>query len=331
MMAEIGASNAQDSRRIERELWLAMQEAHNRYKDSSAALDALTASPPSGGSSSERDLEIEPASVEQRIAFENYIEARLQLSEFLASRQNAAPRETVVLKEAGGTQGAVPRVPLWVVPSVMAVCLFTTALGVGCLVEERRQSRALEVARSDANAALNQTRQQVEALSNRMEALKTANMAGARSGNKPAALPRSNHVRSYSTAVRLTPSTGRTARNDRELVEQQRGDRRNYREFTLTPLKHSARIGPVGLTLLKVDPELKFFDLSITVDNLRPNKKRVNLNKPVWIDLSGRPRAVVLVVNRINRDRVQGYLSEPKNQLWTWRRDSPETRVVASR
>src|SRR5690349_15906108 len=115
MMAEIGASNAQDGRRIERDLWLAMQEAHNRYKSSSAALDALTAMPPCGDSSSEGNLQIEPASAEQRTAFENYIEARLQLSEFLVSRQNTEPREAVVPKEAGGTRRAVLGLPEWVV------------------------------------------------------------------------------------------------------------------------------------------------------------------------------------------------------------------------
>jgi hypothetical protein len=49
----------------------------------------------------------------------------------------------------------------------------------------------------------------------------------------------------------------------------------------------------------------------------------------VWIDLSGRPKAVELVVYQINRDRVQGYLSEPKYQLWSLGRASPEPQLAA--
>jgi hypothetical protein len=75
--------------------------------------------------------------------------------------------------------------------------------------------------------------------------------------------------------------------------------------------------------------EHKFADLSITVDHLRPNRKRVNPYEPVWIDLSGRPKAVELVVYQINRDRVRGYLNEPKYQLWSLGRASPEPRLAA--
>ena len=47
--------------------------------DASAALDALTAMSPAGVDSAERNLQIDAAAAVQRTAFEDYIEARLQL------------------------------------------------------------------------------------------------------------------------------------------------------------------------------------------------------------------------------------------------------------
>jgi hypothetical protein len=68
----------------------------------------------------------------------------------------------------------------------------------------------------------------------------------------------------------------------------------------------------MGLTLVRVDSRHQAFDLSIAVDNLIPQKKRMTIDEPVWFDRSGRPGAVEVVVTRVNRDLVQGYLSIPK-------------------
>ena len=326
----IGASTAQDSRGIEHELWLAMQAAHKRYENSSAALRALMVMSPCESASSERTLHIEAAALEQRTAFENYVEARLQLSEFLLSRLTTEPRERVIPEDAGNSSRAAPGTPKWVVLAVVAGLLFPTVFGLGYLALERSQSRALAAARGEANAALNRTRNRVEELFGQVEALEAANQRLARSADRAAALLHSNRaLPSHVAALRLAPRGGRIARNHQELVQLQKDGTRSYREFTLTTLKHTGRIGPISLTALKIDPKRKFFDLSITVDHLRPSKMRVKLYEPVWIDLSGRPKAVELVVNRISRDRVQGYLSEPKYPLWSWGHASPEPRVVA--
>jgi hypothetical protein len=187
-------------------------------------------------------------------------------------------------------------------------------------VHERRQSPDLEAARDAANLALNQTQKQVQALARQVEELKAKDQDMARSASA-AALMKTNGVRSGQTATPSLASGGRSiARNHQELVHLQKRSERHYREFTLTPWKHSERIGPIGLTVLQVDPEHKFLDLSITVDNLTPKRKRVNLYEPVWIDWNGRPRAVELVFNRIDRDRMQGYLSEPKYRRIAGRR-----------
>ena len=41
-------------------------------------------------------------------------------------------------------------------------------------------------------------------------------------------------------------------------------------------------------------------------------KKNVNLYEPVWITLEDRPQPVQLVVNHVEKNEIEGYLSEPK-------------------
>jgi hypothetical protein len=121
------------------------------------------------------------------------------------------------------------------------------------------------------------------------------------------------------------------ARSHEEVVQLQKRGERNYHEFTFTPSKHAERIGGIALSVANVDPQRKSFDVSITVDNRTLNKKRVSLYEPVWFDLSGRPKAVELVVNQINWDRLQGYLSEPKSPRTALQRLFPVSDLLATR
>jgi hypothetical protein len=65
-----------------------MQAAYHEYKNSSATLEALASSVPREIRSRDPDLQLEMAAEQQRVTFENYIEARLQFSEFLLSGEN---------------------------------------------------------------------------------------------------------------------------------------------------------------------------------------------------------------------------------------------------
>jgi len=48
------------------------------------------------------------------------------------------------------------------------------------------------------------------------------------------------------------------------------------------------------------------------VDDNALNKKNVNLYEPVWITLGDRPQPVQLVVNHVEKNEIEGYVSEPK-------------------
>ena len=68
----------------------------------------------------------------------------------------------------------------------------------------------------------------------------------------------------------------------------------------------------MSLSLRKVNTKRKSYDLAMFVDDNQMQKKSVNLYEPIWINLEDRPQPVQLVVNRITKDQIQGYISEPK-------------------
>jgi len=105
---------------------------------------------------------------------------------------------------------------------------------------------------------------------------------------------------------------GSIARTHGELVMLQKRGERNYYEFHLDKTKGFQRVGPVSVSLRKVNFKRKSYNLAMIVDDAELNKKSVNLYEPVWITLSDRPQPLELVVNRINKNQVDGYVSEPK-------------------
>ncbi len=95
------------------------------------------------------------------------------------------------------------------------------------------------------------------------------------------------------------------------MVLQKRGER-NYYEFHLDKSKTFQRVGPVSVSLRKVNLKHKNYNLALMVDDNQLDKKNVNLFEPVWITLPDRPQPVELVVNQVGKDQITGYVSEPK-------------------
>jgi hypothetical protein len=87
---------------------------------------------------------------------------------------------------------------------------------------------------------------------------------------------------------------------------------RNFYPFQIARSKQFQRTGPLGISLRKADPKHKRFDMVMLVDDAQLEKKRVNLFEPVLIRLADQSRPVELVVNRIGKDQIAGYVSELK-------------------
>ena len=105
---------------------------------------------------------------------------------------------------------------------------------------------------------------------------------------------------------------GSIAKTHEELVALEKRGERNYVEFDLTKSKQFQRIGPLPLSLRKVDTKHKKYDLALILDDNELSKKQVNLYEPIWIHTDNGAQPAMVVVNRIEKNLVHGYISTPK-------------------
>ena len=73
-------------------------------------------------------------------------------------------------------------------------------------------------------------------------------------------------------------------------------------EFDLTKSNQFQRIGPLPPSLRKADAKHKKYDLALIV----------NLYEPIWIHTENGAQPAMVVVNRIEKNLVHGYISTPK-------------------
>jgi len=105
---------------------------------------------------------------------------------------------------------------------------------------------------------------------------------------------------------------GSIAKNHEELVALAKRGERSYFEFDLTKSKQFQRVGPLTLSLRKADTKHKSYDLEMVVDDNKLTKKKVNLYEPIWIHAENDSQPVQVVVNRVEKNLVHGYVSAPK-------------------
>jgi uncharacterized coiled-coil protein SlyX len=105
---------------------------------------------------------------------------------------------------------------------------------------------------------------------------------------------------------------GSIAKTHEELVVLQKRGERSYTEFDLMKAKQFQRIGPITLSLRKADTKHKSYDIEMIVDDNEMTKKKVNLYEPIWIHTENESQPVQIVVNRIEKNLIHGYVSAPK-------------------
>jgi len=105
------------------------------------------------------------------------------------------------------------------------------------------------------------------------------------------------------------------ARNSTELAELRRKGERDYVEFDIRKSKEFSRIGDVLVQLKKTDVKRQKYEVVINADDSPIQKKDRTANEPVTF-LVGRDRVrYELVVNYVDKDRIRGYISAPKDKL----------------
>lgn len=105
---------------------------------------------------------------------------------------------------------------------------------------------------------------------------------------------------------------GSIARTHEELVALAKRGERSYFEFNLTKSKQFSRVGPIMLSLRRSDTKHKNFDVAMMVDDNELSKKKVNIYEPIWIHREGDPQPLQIIINRIEKNQVQGYVSAPR-------------------
>jgi chromosome segregation ATPase len=117
------------------------------------------------------------------------------------------------------------------------------------------------------------------------------------------------------TDVKTTLSA-QIARNAGELSDLRKKGERDYFEFDIAKPKKSelTRVADVQLQLRRTDPKKAKYDVLIQVDDSRLEKKDRTANEPVQF-LVGRDKLrYEVVVNYVDKDRIRGYLSAPKDK-----------------
>jgi chromosome segregation ATPase len=107
--------------------------------------------------------------------------------------------------------------------------------------------------------------------------------------------------------------SGLIATNHGELEELKHKGDRNYIEFTLQRGAQPTLLSTVKLQLKKVDVKRSKYTLEVSADDRNIEKKDKNLDEPVQFYTGKDPVLFELVVNNIDKNKVSGYLSTPKN------------------
>jgi hypothetical protein len=105
---------------------------------------------------------------------------------------------------------------------------------------------------------------------------------------------------------------GAIARTHDELVTLAHKTDRDYFEFTLPHRKAQQKMGTVTVELERTDPKRNVFSVYLMFDDKRTERPNKAVNEPVYFYVQGASSALELVVNKLGKDTVSGYMSTPK-------------------
>ncbi len=110
----------------------------------------------------------------------------------------------------------------------------------------------------------------------------------------------------------LGVQSGLIARNREEVEELKRRGERNIFDFDLRKTKQASRVGPIQLTLRKVDTKKFRYTMTVYADDKSIEKRDKTVNEPVQFYVKGARAPYEIVVFEVSKDHAVGYLSTPK-------------------
>ena len=226
---------------------------------------------------------------------------------------------------------------------VVAALLLLGVAAAAYAIHERKIAKQLEKENGAVTSTLDSTRDQMGALTTRLDA-----MNAERQAEKPAPHPSPDHSVLYRKPVTAasmrhriddprwkkvqgqldeqgkqidstrqdlantrTELQGSIATTHDQLVMLEKKGERSYYEFDLDKSGQVQREGPVGVRLRKANTKHQYADLELMVDDFKVSKKHVNIYEPVVFYSGDRKAPVELVINSIGKNHIHGYVSEP--------------------
>ena len=102
------------------------------------------------------------------------------------------------------------------------------------------------------------------------------------------------------------------AKNHDEIDVLRRMNERDYYEFTIAGRNKPQKVGNVTVELKGVNEKRNRSNLVYIAEDKRFDAKNVNINTPIFFYLSGTKLPEELVINKIGKNTISGYVSVPK-------------------
>ncbi len=103
------------------------------------------------------------------------------------------------------------------------------------------------------------------------------------------------------------------ARNHDEIDVLRRMGERDYIEFSIAGKNKPQKIGNVTVELKGVNEKHNRANLSVVLEDKKLEEKNRNINSPIILYPTGQRQAEELVINKIGKNSISGYLSVPKS------------------
>ena len=114
--------------------------------------------------------------------------------------------------------------------------------------------------------------------------------------------------------VKTTLNDG-IARNAAELALLRKKGERDYLDLDIRTKTAFQRIGDIQISVTKTDPKRQKYSVVILADDNHLEKRDRTVNEPVQFMVGHDQLRYEMVINAVNKDRIQGYLSTPKDKV----------------
>jgi len=102
------------------------------------------------------------------------------------------------------------------------------------------------------------------------------------------------------------------ARNHDEIDVLRRQGERDYIEFSIAGKNQPQKVGNVTLELKSTNEKKNRASIALTVEDKTTEDKNRSINQPLFFYLSGTHQPQEIVINKIGKNQISGYLSIPK-------------------